>query len=65
MLEAVEPAGPPTSTAVVASRDLAAGAVIGDDHVRRAAIDRHALPHGALGLADVVGRTLAGPVRAG
>jgi len=65
MLEAAEPAGPPTSTAVVASRDLAAGAVIGDDHVRRAAIDLSALPDGALGMADVVGRTLAGPVRAG
>jgi len=65
MLEAVEPAGPPTSSAVVASRDLAAGAVVNGDQVRRAAIDKRALPDGALGMGDVVGRTLAGPVRAG
>ncbi|EOM77626.1 flagellar biosynthesis protein FlgA [Rhodococcus rhodnii] len=55
-----------TATVVVAARDLAPGTVVGAEDVTAAQRVESMLPAGAVvGIGDVEGRTLAGPVRAG
>jgi Flp pilus assembly protein CpaB len=59
-------AEPPGRTVVVAARDLASGTVLATDDVRRARLPESAAPaHGAQRVDDVVGRTVAGPMRRG
>lgn len=65
-LAAVRPPPPPTTQVLVAARTLPGGLTVGADHVRTAARPRALVPEGALTrTGQAVGRTLAGPVRAG
>lgn len=64
-LEALR-AEPPGRTVVVAAHDLASGTVLDGDDVRRATLPESAAPaHSARRFHDVVGRTVAGPMRRG
>ncbi len=59
-------AEPPGRTVVVAAHDLASGTVLDRDDVRRATLPESAAPvHSAHRLDEVVGRTVAGPMRGG
>lgn len=59
-------AEPPGGTVVVAAHDLASGTVLDGADVRRATLPESAVPaHSARRHADVVGRTVAGPMRRG
>ena len=59
-------AEPPGRAVVVAARDLASATVLDDDDVRRATLPESAAPaHSTHRIADVVGRTVAGPMRRG
>jgi Flp pilus assembly protein CpaB len=64
--EHIRPAPPPETLVVVASRDLAAGTVIEPDHVRSVGMPTAIVPAGTASDArQLVGETVAGPVRAG
>jgi Flp pilus assembly protein CpaB len=57
---------PPTRGVVVAAHDLASGTVLSGDDVRRAHLPRETVPaHSPGRIGDVVGRTVAGPMRRG
>jgi pilus assembly protein CpaB len=59
-------AEPPGRTVVVAARDLASGTVLDGDDVRRATLPESEAPaHSTHRVDDVVGRTVAGPMRRG
>ena len=59
-------AEPPGRTVVVAAHDIASGSVLDDDDVRRATLPQSAVPaHSTRQVDDVVGRTVAGPMRRG
>lgn len=59
-------AEPPGRTVVVAARDLASGTVLAAGDVRRARLPDQAAPDHSSGRTDdVVGRTVAGPMRRG
>ena len=59
-------AEPPGRTVVVTSRDLASATVLADDDIRRVRLPMSAVPGGSASRADdVVGRTVAGPMRRG
>lgn len=59
-------AEPPGRAVVVAARDLASGTVLDDDDVRRATLPESAAPaHSTHRIDNVVGRTVAGPMRQG
>lgn len=65
-LAAVRPPPPPTTQVLVAARTLPGGLTVGPEHVGTAARPRALVPDGALTrTGQAVGRTLAGPVRAG
>ncbi len=64
--QALAPPDPPTTSVVVASRDLPAGQVLGPDDVRVVRLPRDLAPKGVAASAEVlVSRTLASPVRKG
>ena len=57
---------PPGRTVVVAARDLVSGTVLVTDDLRRVRLPEPAVPaHSAQRVDDVVGRTVAGPMRRG
>ena len=56
---------PPADPVLVAARDLSAGLVLAADDVRTAAFAEGTAPEGTVVVTDVVGRTLAAPLRAG
>ena len=59
-------AEPPGRTVVVAAHDLGSGTMLVADDVRRARLPESAVPeHSAQQVGDVVGRTVAGPMRRG
>ena len=59
-------AEPPGRTVVVAAHDLASGTVLDGDDVRPATLPESAAPaHSTQQVDDVVGRTVAGPMRRG
>jgi Flp pilus assembly protein CpaB len=63
---ALSPAAAPTTAVVVAARDLSAGVPLRDDDLQTVDLPARAVPSGALDdPAAVVGRLVAGPVRAG
>jgi Flp pilus assembly protein CpaB len=65
-LRAVSPAPPPSTLAVVAARDLDAGAQLTSDDLRVLRVARSLAPtEGALAESTAVGRVLAAPLRAG
>ena len=65
-LSAVAPAAPPSTSVLVAARDLAAGTALAADDLVRAALPTGLVPDGAvLQSAAAVGRVVAGPVRRG
>lgn len=65
-LSAVAPSPVPTTTVLTAARDVRAGAVLGPADVRAVDLPRGVAPTGALTEAgSAVGRSVAGPVRAG
>jgi pilus assembly protein CpaB len=65
-LQALSPAQPPTIFVLAASHDLAGGTAVRANDVTRTALPSQAVPEGAVTAAgSVVGRLLAGPVRAG
>jgi Flp pilus assembly protein CpaB len=62
----LRPPAPPATSVLVAAHDLAAGTRIGPDDVRIAAFPDRLVPGGSmLRMRDVVGETVAGPMRAG
>jgi len=65
-LQAAAPAPPPTRQVPAAAHDLAAGAVVGRGDLTLTSLPPDSVPAGIVPSADdVVGRTTAGPVRAG
>jgi pilus assembly protein CpaB len=65
-LQALSPAQPASTFVLTASHDLAGGTEVKAKDLTRVALPSAAVPDGALGAAgSVVGRVLAGPVRAG
>jgi pilus assembly protein CpaB len=65
-LRTITPSPPPSAFAVVAARDLAAGARLTTDDIRTVRIARSLMPTaGALTESSSTGRVLAAPVRAG
>ena len=59
-------AEPPGRTVLVAARDLVSGTVLAAGDVRRSRLPEAAVPaHSTRALEDVVGRTVAGPMRRG
>jgi pilus assembly protein CpaB len=65
-LQALSPSQPPRTFVLTASRDLAGGTQVRAKDLARVALPSVAVPDGALfSSASVVGRMLAGPVRAG
>lgn len=65
-LTELRPAPPPTTTVVLAGRDLPAAAALVEQDVTVASLPRSAVPEAALRSADdVLGQVLAGPVLAG
>lgn len=59
-------AEPPGRVVVVAAHDLASGTVLGGDDVRRTTVPESVVPaHSTRRVEDVVGRTVAGPMRRG
>ncbi len=64
-LHVLAPGAPPTSAAVVLTRDLPSGHVLVSGDVRAVRLPRGAVPAGALGTGDAVGRALAGPAGLG
>jgi Flp pilus assembly protein CpaB len=57
---------PPGLTLVVAAHDVESGTVLGEDDVRLARLPENAAPaHGMPRVDDLVGRTVAGPMRRG
>jgi Flp pilus assembly protein CpaB len=65
-LSAVAPPAPDTVPVVTASRDLAAGTLLGDGDLRVVRVPRHLAPSAVLAaVGDAVGRALAGAVRRG
>jgi Flp pilus assembly protein CpaB len=66
MIETVAPSAPATRPVAVASRDLVAGVVLAPSDVRVVAMPPSVAPAGApRTAAEVVGRVVAGPLRAG
>lgn len=65
-LRANAPPAPPRTMVLTAAHDLAAGVVVGATDLRRTAFTPDSVPAGILSSASAaVGRTTAGPVRAG
>lgn len=64
-LRTVSPAPPDRAEVVVAAADLPAGSEVSADDVTTVRVPRDAVPDGAQEAADIVGRTLAGPLRRG
>ena len=65
-LSALAPARVPTTTVLTAARDVQAGAVLGPEDVQAVELATAVAPAGALtDAASAVGRSVAGPVRAG
>lgn len=64
-LRSLAPPAEPTSRVLVAAHDLRPGVVLTADDLTSARWPAHATPNGIVDLDDMVGRTVAGPVRAG
>lgn len=64
-LRTLSPAPDPTTDVLVAAHDLEAGSVLGEDDLERVAWPVDTAPSGLAAPADVLGRTVTGPVRAG
>src|SRR6478735_10182189 len=64
-LHAASAPPPRLTTVLTASHDLAAGVVVRSGDLRRTAFAPPSVPAGVLSSASAVGRTTAGPVRAG
>jgi len=64
-LRTLAPAPPDQVELLVAATDLSAGTQVSADDVTTVAVPSDAVPEGAHGRAEVVGRTLAGPLRRG
>lgn len=56
---------PPRTMVLTAARDLAGGVVVRDGDLQRSAFSPDSIPAGTVSRAAAVGRTTAGPIRAG